>query len=420
MESLPPTLPPEREKIKSFDMMASIDMMQFDYQRFGYVLPETRKRIYDEELSSLAEAVDRAACTSFTLPRQNGDLMYFDSGTLRPYLGMLTTGLETARREKEEDPRKTFLYDWAVRDLQYGYRMDGMQPGEKLAWFNAYPKDMEQAHGKEFLRSLGLSPDRELGFFYIATCNEDGSVTLDTQTVDHSDQDAFDAAMQQSSHDALFDMDTLVRAYDGVLSKKHGGRFYAGRRNSEKGENAWEELLLHEDLICFYLDGLEQLAASNMPRIELERATKRHIIGSWKAFKNRLDGKTPPPLTPANPNQLLNYDAAVHRMRLLQETQSAYRQAARDGDIKTSCGGSLRPDEDPLDSLDGRGTFDSIFGDKSSKEESYKFDKNMYCVVCQSPPKSGESKKMCGPCGICKGCDTRIRTKAKGALALAA
>ena len=41
--------------------------------------------------------------------------------------------------------------------------------------------------------------------------------------------------------------------------------------------------------------------------------------------------------------------------------------------------------------------------------EHYSFDKEMYCVVCQSPPKEGESKKMCGPCGICKGCDAKLK-----------
>ena len=81
---------------------------------------------------------------------------------------------------------------------------------------------------------------------------------------------------------------------------------------------------------------------------------------------------------------------------------------------------SAREDES-LAALDGRATFDSIFGKdkKNTGETKYSFDKEMFCVVCQAPPKKEEKKKMCGPCGICKGCDAKIRAKAKGGLVLA-
>jgi len=49
--------------------------------------------------------------------------------------------------------------------------------------------------------------------------------------------------------------------------------------------------------------------------------------------------------------------------------------------------------------------------DTFKKEANYKFDKLMHCVVCQAPPKKGDTKKMCGPCGICLDCDTKIRAK---------
>ncbi len=54
-------------------------------------------------------------------------------------------------------------------------------------------------------------------------------------------------------------------------------------------------------------------------------------------------------------------------------------------------------------------------GKEAVGEEKYDFDKEMHCVVCQAPPKEEEPKKMCGPCGICKTCDTKLRRKTKAA-----
>jgi len=61
----------------------------------------------------------------------------------------------------------------------------------------------------------------------------------------------------------------------------------------------------------------------------------------------------------------------------------------------------------------------------SAGEESYGFDDDGFCIVCQAPPTAEEIKanatKKCGPCGICRPCDTKIRKKTKrSSLALAA
>ncbi|TAH36675.1 hypothetical protein EYC59_00670 [Candidatus Saccharibacteria bacterium] len=404
---------PQHEKLKSFDLMASVDMMRFDHQVYGHVLPETRQRVYDEELSSIAEGVNRASRTEFTLPRRGDELMYFDSGNLRSYMGMLTTGLEVARSEKTADHRRSFLHDWAVRDLDIGYKMRALRPGQRMAWCNPYPHDMEALYGAAFMRECGLFPDRQMGFLYMAICNEDGSVSLQSQTVDRSDEAAFTAAMEVMRYDANADLDTLVRTYDGTLMKKYAGRFYAGRRGSEVGENAWAEITRHKDLITYFLDELERLAASNMPRTELARRTKEHIIGTWKAIKNRLGGSA---AQRGDTAQYRNHEQLVY------ETQSAYRQARSEQDYKISCGGLVQADVDPtkpFDILSGKEVFDSIFGNES-KGETYGFDKHMYCVVCQAPPERDAEKKMCGPCGICRGCDIVLRAKSKGKYALAA
>jgi hypothetical protein len=52
------------------------------------------------------------------------------------------------------------------------------------------------------------------------------------------------------------------------------------------------------------------------------------------------------------------------------------------------------------------------YGNQTNESSYYKFDKKMFCVVCQAPPKEKAAKKLCGPCGICKGCDSKLKRKA--------
>ncbi len=415
---------PPHEKLKSFDPLASVDMLQFDLQRHGYVLPETRQRVYDEELSSMAEGVGRAAHTEFTLQRQSDHLVYFDRGQKKPYMSMLATGLEVAKREATEDTRKAFLAEWAARDYAIGYRLHKLQPGEQLTWHNGYPSEIEQRYGAEFLkRECGLFPERQMGFLYRASCGPDGSVRLESQTVDRSDADAFRAVEGLQNYDAACDMDTMVRTYDGTLVKKYGGRFYAGRRSAERNENAWAEITQHHDLITYFLDGLESLAAQDMPRAALRRTAEAHVYGVWKAFKNRLESKSRP-LAETQQSPYMS-GAAFYHEHLAREVRAAFFEARANGEVKAGCGGSISFGQEGQPK-DGSGAFDAIFGTKlgTGDKETYKFDKKMYCVVCQAPPTEQErkatAKKMCGPCGICKGCDGKLQAKTKGAFALAA
>jgi hypothetical protein len=46
--------------------------------------------------------------------------------------------------------------------------------------------------------------------------------------------------------------------------------------------------------------------------------------------------------------------------------------------------------------------------------ESYGFTKKMFCLNCQAPPKHYEQPKWCGPCGICRICDSKLRRSTAG------
>lgn len=377
--------------------MASVRMFKYDIDNFGSIKPETRQRVYDEELSLFVEGVDRAATTSFTLNRdKNGNLIYFNQGEWQPYVTTLLTGLDVAEKEAQADPRRKFLARKAHEDLQVGVKLNELKPGEQLVWYSAYPKNEENMFGKKFLRERGFLTEREAGFIYLATANQDDSLTLESQIVDKSDEDGFSKVMEQIEYYDEVDIDVLTNLYDSVLFEKTGTFHFAGKKYGHKGENAWQEIQKHRDIIETHLNKLEIFAKMGGASHVLEPMLKQHTYGVWATFKARLNQQ------PATSGDNVIYYEQPRYANVEQEIYANLINFASRGEQMVGCGGSISIDT--LMSADSKDVFDSMFG-QSKTRESYSFNKNMYCVVCQAPPKKNESKKMCGPCGLCRSCD---------------
>lgn len=353
------------EELKSFNPLASVDRFRFDLDHFGFVLPETRQRVREEELSYLAEGIDRAFRTTFVLQRRNGKLTYFDEGQWRPYQSLLTSGLVTARHEAIADPRRAFLAEMAAEDLRRGYHMEGLRPGEQAVWASPYRRDIEARYGQDFMRSCGFQPERALGFLYRASGQQDGSIILESQTLDLSDEAAFAAALRTADRRPGCSLDVLMEAYDEELERNNGGRFYAGRRGARRNENAWREIARHEDLTGYFLQRLEGIAGLRLPRGQLERIAKEHVYGVWAAFKKRLETRPQ--------SQAMDYSATsiVMQAQLSREVERAFRDFAAKGVVLVGCGGVIEAREGSQDlaSQSMEDVFSSIFN--GAEEDKY-------------------------------------------------
>ena len=354
------------EQRQSFDPMASVRMFRYDLDTFGRILPETRERVQDEELSLIVEGMDRASRTTFALKRTGDDLAYFKNGQWASYTGMLLTGQDVAKAEARKDPRRQFLAEDAARDLYHLYQMRKLKPGQQHVWYSGYRKDIEDKYGAAFMRECGRFPDRQMGFLYRAYCNADGDVILESQTTDRSDDQAYEAAMLRA-HEQGADMNGMVAAYDAVLAGKQGGNFYAGRRGAEVNENAWQAMHAHKDLIEYFLNKLEAIARMPLHAAALEEATKRHLYGTWAAFKQRIDGVVNRAMYQPSSGAL----SVAHVALLEREVNEAFTDFARAGKAMIGCGGNIEiaMGEKAFLDMDPKDVFKSIFGD----EEADKF-----------------------------------------------
>jgi hypothetical protein len=400
--------PPDDHEKKTFNVLNYVNLMRYDLNELGYVRPDTIGRVKDEFMTQVVEGIDRSSKSTFILRNDHDGLKYFNEGAWTPYSVMVDNGLEAAMNDAEKDPRKMFLANWAARDKVIASRMSTIKPGQPLYWHSAYPKDVEEQYGKDFLQECGLQPDRQMGFLYRAEAVEGGFIKLESQTVDLSSAAGFEAAAEQAKRNPTQSLESQVVVYDAAVSEEQGGGiFKAGRKDQTSLQNAWTDMLDHVDLIQYATQEFEELARSPKVGKELERAVKKHLYGVWALFSKRITGNAASYANNLKDGQLNEVDE--NRLRL--EVGGAFSEFAKAGRAMIGCGGKItvsKGEEDVL-SRDVGDIKSAILGDN----ESYSYNVKAFCRECQkdpNPPK--DQMKNCGPCNICKDCDHAIRITA--------
>lgn len=400
---------------QSFDLTSGIYLIRHDLKHNNnQIYEETMDRVRDEELTYIAEGIDRRAYTSFTLRRgKDGNLIFFDQGEWRPYMSTLTRGLEIAKKEAAADRRRDFLSSRAVLDLTIGYQMLGLKPGEAMVWSSPFPEAEYVRYGADFIQGCGFKPDRKMGFLYRAFGNEDGSVTLESHTIDNSEPEIFAKVEAIMEYDPQADLETLIRSYDGHMRMKYGGQYRAGRRveSGIEEEDAYAFLVGNKDLLDYYFGQIVALARQQDLNGEaLEKAKHRLTLGVWARVKELLNEREQHPGTATTPYYNSSVTFTDPNQQFAYEIQRAFNEAQLRNDMLVGCGGAIGGKS--LEEMSSSEALDAIFGEdspiRSKGKETYAFDKKMFCVSCQAPPKHDEPKKMCGPCGLCEDCDAQF------------
>jgi hypothetical protein len=391
----------QEEASKSFDVLASVKLYQHDLENAGYILPETRQRVYDEELSYIAEGINLPNYTEFVLNEHDGDLVYFHEGKWVPYTSTLIKGLETAKVEAATDYRKNFELQRRAEDLQRGYQLQKLQPGERISWYYEFPREQTNLYGEEFMESLGFYPERAMGYLCEAEKTKDGQVILRHQSVDNSDKIAFDEAISAARSGGT--IEDMTMAYDEVLKQKSGIDHYAGRRIDENRpeENAWSAFVKHEDLVKHFLDQIEVIARQELPSWEAEKTKKRLTYGVWARLKERLDEQAIG-ITSDGPEH------SAYGGSIQSQVESAYASAAARGEVLFGCGGSITGENATL-SASPKAVFESIFGKKMScpfcgaTQYGDPCSSNQLCSECTAEVKNGRVVSRGGGRAIKKG-----------------
>ena len=259
----------------------------------------------------------------------------------------------------------------------------------------------------------GYNVTRKQTMLRVITRRTDGSFGMTSQSLDLSNRTALEEIYAHynitpepgellgqrilvdiPAEEQPYVVDRLTGVYDRVLAEQYGGQWYAGRQD-EQGRNTYDFARQQTDLIDYFVQKrLHSPGEAESVRYNLAAATveryKRCGVGLLVAIESYIEQNT-------------RHLGAVPMSAVELEMNYAGRQARVEGKTFSGCGASVNAGTElsTEDQLKEAG-----YGNKADSETTYKFDKKQFCVVCQRPPKEKAQPKMCGPCGICRSCDT--------------
>lgn len=364
------------------------------------------QRFYNDTTTWLAEVLPGNMRTEFEYRFDGHELYAQDGGKLGP---IFKTAIEDAEVLADKNPNLLFELRRRVIELEEYDDMLKMAEGRlpnTMIVVSDFPAELMDANEDVG----GYNTNRKQAMLRVISLGSSGSIKICSQSLDRSDRQALEAIyeslgysaeagellgqrmfMKVSDYEQEFMPDLLTRAYDKSLSDRLGGEWSAGRQKTNEA-NVYDFVLRQTDL----------LAAYTGERFMKPDEGQAMLYGLAAAMEERLKRSTSeiPNIHQYMPAVTATKEAVYAAAREIFEAGSG---AALEGKTYSGCGLSI--------GAGGTATElgESGYGNKSSEETKYSFDKLMHCVVCQAPPKDNEGKKMCGPCGICKGCDAKLK-----------
>ncbi len=190
-------------------------------------------------------------------------------------------------------------------------------------------------------------------------------------------------------------IDKIVSTYDSTLHELTGVSYSAGMPlvDLDTRINTYDFVRQQNDLV--------NIAVRQVLSGDLSVSPYAIVAAMTERYENIVTTRI------FDTGTIISGDIAIREFALMQEIHGAGRRASIDKKVFNGCGSTLVPDEFSVeDQLETSG-----YGNKTDKETKYDFNKKMYCVDCQAPPKEKEAKKWCGPCGLCRGCDKKYGGK---------
>lgn len=355
-------------------------------------------RSYDDKTTWLAEALDGQMLTEFSYMFDGHELYGRDGGALTPIFEDAT---KDAKRIADVNPNLAF--ELRRRNIERAELtcMLGMANDElpnTMVVVSDFPPELMNS-----TRDVGgYNVRRRQTMLRVITKAPDGIIKMASQSLDQSDRQALEAIyhslgfepqsgellgqrmhLELSPEQQEFLSAQLTGVYDRSLTEQYGSEWYAGRSPAEM-LNTYDFVRSQYDLLDAYRNLENQGIADN--------SSLYNLVAAMQA---RLDRYR---LSPA-----ISFVAPDPTGPLLEMANSG-QQARHRGLTFSGCG----------DTLVGKGDLGKAgYGNMTTTETEYEFDQEMYCVVCQPDPDEDEEMKMCGPCGLCKECDSEARAKAE-------
>lgn len=351
---------------------ASIDMIRQSFnlpndERLKYL-----KRVYDEELSLVTEALNGFINIPFDFDLLGDQLVAANGET---FSDINIKGIEYYRQKAELDDRYNFMVQRAISEYQESLEAEkiarNLIENKTLVTISPYPEEAERLYGKEFVQSLGFHTDTKRAMLR-AIQKTDSGIRLYTRAVDESNLSIWNQILPsdyrvQNTDDMLnkvlyFDSDA-VNALDSLQVEYQSINKQSTVANHNN--DVWEFVHQKQDLIEYFNCQLFELSRSNLHGQELKKEVNKLRRDFWSAIKlsheNYKKGESY--MAESNVSDIFSVSGAVTEAR--RETF-------------VSCGMAISP----TDQLSTKDMLQEIFGQKDI----------LKCVKCPYCNKTVDAK----------------------------
>ena len=363
---------------------------------------DRQRAAYDDASTWFAEALPGSLRTNFEFAFDGHELYGRDGRPMAPIFRKAVAQAEAVAEQRPNlvfELRRRQLESEEYSEMLAVARADAPNTMVVVSDFPAELQDVEQDIG-------GYNVSRQQTMLRVISRQPDGRLNMTTQSLDQSDRPALEAIygyfnlrpkegelLGQRIHADIAEseqrylIDRLTGIYDRQLAENYGGSWYAGRP-AEQAPDTYDFVKNQHDLLARFVGALltDRTSAEDM----------RHEVAATMTKRLRLQ------------QQEISAELTNPTGSLEQEIAQAAAEARAQGLVFSGCGGTAGSESENQLQQSG-------YGNKTSEETAYSFDKKMFCVVCQAPPSKDEKPKMCGPCGICRTCDFRLKVKTKAA-----
>lgn len=358
----------------------------------------------NDEATWLAEAIYGSMRSEFDFTYDGEDLIAEDGRKLGP---IFDASVAEAAELVKTSPNLLFELRRRLIEREEYAKMIAMARGEgenTMIVVSDYPEElMTYQHDVG-----GYNATRKQTMVRVITRSSEGVIKIKSQSLDHSDRHALEQIyalfgktplsgelLEQRINIDLPErwqatlVDSIRDAYDNDLTQRLGGNWFAGIEIGElhRKESTYDFVKNQYDILDWLTENIK-----NYPE---KAAQFRYNAAALIEERYRAKPSLGQSVTSSN-----YVSVAIDVL-----ARAAGATAEREGKTYSGCGMSLVSGDASVE------LEDSGYGNKTESDEKYSFSKSMHCVVCQSPPKKGDGKKLCGPCGICRTCDRKLGGK---------
>lgn len=400
------------------ELSAVLRLRQFDT---GYA----HERVWEEIVTDGAELLDAPMVTRWQLPIVAGKVV---NKAGEPLQDIWERGRQAKRQHAQQDQRFWYDYKRAGYEADEQVRFDDdIVPSfiyNTQITFSPYAQDQEQLYGTDYIDKLThYKRERKYGLIRILyqvepevaevvsisienshqlsalrTVAETLGYTL-PEDITYTDVLAHHIPLYVQPDNRLEFERKIVNIYDAKLSEQIGGEYKQGRPKYKLGPESYQFVLANQDILAVYNHEIEKLARNEQlvgyELLQAVRLVRRAYMAELYERYEQHDATKPLLVRSA---EATDYDVVYQQMH-----EAAYRVGQR-GIRLIGCGTTL----DPIEFLTTMSD-DDFKQVLTTAEQKYEFNQKMYCVVCQAPPAKDAKKKMCGPCGICRPCDSQLK-----------